>query len=64
MRLFAGLLLTAAFTPICWVAVLIAMRKIRQTGLVGPGLAVLFDEGERYAWAIGVFLALIIASLV
>ena len=56
------LLLAATLTPICWVGVLIAMRRIRQTGLVGPGLDELLDEAERYAWIAGVFLALVLVN--
>jgi hypothetical protein len=58
------LLLAAALTPVCWVGVLIAMRRIRQTGLVGSGLDELFDEVERYTWIVGVFLALVLVNLV
>ena len=57
------LLLAAALTPVCWVGVLIALRRVRQTGLVGPGLDGLFDEAERYAWIAGVFLALVLVNL-
>jgi hypothetical protein len=62
MRLVQGLLLVAALTPICWVGVLAIARRIRQTGLVGPGLDDLFDQAERYAWGAGVFLALLLAN--
>jgi hypothetical protein len=62
MQLLKGLLLVAAFTPLCWVGVLVVVRKMRETGLVGPGLDELFDQGERYAWIGGVFLALLLVS--
>jgi hypothetical protein len=63
MGLLKGLLLVAAFTPVCWVGVLVLVRRVRQTGLVGPGLDELFDQGERYAWVVGLFLALLVAAL-
>ena len=63
MELIKGLLLVAAMTPICWVGVLMVVRRIRQTGLVGPGLAELFDQAEKYAWGAGVFLALLLVNL-
>jgi hypothetical protein len=62
MELLKGLLLVAVFTPVCWVGLLAALRRIRQTGLVGPGLDGLFDQAERYAWIGGVFLALLLVS--
>jgi hypothetical protein len=62
MALLRGLLLAAALTPLCWVCTLAAVRRIRQTGLVGPGLDEVFDQAERYAWAAGVFLALLLAN--
>jgi hypothetical protein len=62
MELLKGLLLVAVFTPLCWVGLLAALRRIRQTGLVGPGLDGLFDQAERYAWIGGVFLALLLVS--
>lgn len=62
MQLLKGLLLVAAFTPLCWVSVLVIVRKMRETGLVGPGLDELFDQGERYAWIGGVFLALLLVN--
>jgi hypothetical protein len=62
MELLKGLLLVAVFTPVCWVGLLVALRRIRQTGLVGPGLDGLFDQAERYAWIGGVFLALLLVS--
>ena len=62
MQLLKGLLLVAALTPICWIGVLAFLRRVRQTGLVGPGLDDLFDQAERYAWAIGVFLALLLVN--
>jgi hypothetical protein len=62
MQLLKGLLLVAAFTPLCWVGVLVVVRKMRETGLVGPGLDELFDQGERYAWIGGVFLALLLVN--
>ncbi len=62
MRLIKGLLLVAALTPLCWVGVLVVVRRIRQTGLVGPGLDDLFDQAERYAWGAGVFLALLLVN--
>jgi len=62
MRLMQGLLLVAALTPVCWVGVLAVVRRIRQTGLVGPGLDELFDQAERYAWGVGVFLALLLVN--
>jgi hypothetical protein len=62
MELLKGLLLVAVFTPVCWVSLLAALRRIRQTGLVGPGLDGLFDQAERYAWIGGVFLALLLVS--
>jgi hypothetical protein len=62
MELLKGLLLVAVFTPMCWVGLLAALRRIRQTGLVGPGLDGLFDQAERYAWIGGVFLALLLVS--
>jgi hypothetical protein len=62
MELLKGLLLVAAFTPLCWVGVLVVVRKMRETGLVGPGLDELLDQGERYAWVGGVFLALLLAN--
>ena len=58
------LLLAVTLTPVCWLGVLIATRRIRQTGLVGPGLDELFDEAERYAWIAGVFLALVLVNLI
>ena len=63
MQLLEGLLLVAALTPLCWVGVLVLVRRIRQTGLVGPGLDDLFDQGERYAWGAGVFLALLLVNV-
>jgi hypothetical protein len=63
MQLLKGLLLVAVFTLPCWISVLALSRRIRQTGLVGPGLDVLFDQAERYAWAIGIFLALLVVDL-
>jgi len=63
MQMLGGLMLAAALTPLCWVGVLVVVRRIRQTGLVGPGLSDLFDQGERYAWMVGVFLALLLANL-
>ncbi len=63
VQLLKGLLLVAVLTPLCWVGVLAALRRIRQTGLVGPGLDDLFDQAERYAWAVGVFLALLLVNL-
>lgn len=62
MQLLKGLLLVAALTPLCWVGVLIVLRRVRQTGLVGPGLDDLFDQAERYAWGAGVFLALLLVN--
>jgi hypothetical protein len=62
MELLKGLLLVAVFTPLCWVGLLAALRRVRQTGLVGPGLDSLFDQAERYAWIGGVFLALLVVS--
>ena len=62
MGLLKGLLLVAAFTPLCWVGVLVVLRKMRETGLVGTGLDELFDQGERYAWIGGVFLALLLVN--
>jgi hypothetical protein len=62
MQLLKGLLLVVAFTPLCWVSVLVVVRKMRETGLVGPGLDELFNQGERYAWIGGVFLALLLVS--
>jgi len=63
MQMLEGLVLAAALTPLCWVGVLVVVRRIRQTGLVGPGLSDLFDQGERYAWMVGMFLALLLANL-
>ena len=62
MQMLEGLILAAALTPLCWVGVLVVVRRIRQTGLVGPGLDGLFDQAERYAWIGGVFLALLLVS--
>jgi hypothetical protein len=63
MQMLGGLMLTTVLTPLCWVGVLVVVRRIRQTGLVGPGLSDLFDQGERYAWMVGVFLALLLVNL-
>lgn len=61
--LLKGILLTAALTPLCWIVVLIALRRVRQTGLAGSGPNELLDQLERYAWAAGVFLALLLSSV-
>ena len=63
MQLLKGLLLVAALAPLCWVGVLVIVRRIRQTGLVGPGLDDVFDQAERYAWGAGVFLALLLVNV-
>ena len=62
MELLKGLLLVATFTPLCWVGVLVVVRKMRETGLVGAGLDELFDQGERYAWVAGAFLSLLLVT--
>jgi hypothetical protein len=56
-------MLAAAFTPLCWIGVLIASKQIRKTGLAGPGLSELWEQLERYAWAAGGFLALLVANV-
>jgi hypothetical protein len=56
-------LMVAACTPVCWIGVLVLMRRIRASGLVGAGLpGELLDQMERYAWVPGVFAALCVVN--
>ena len=64
MALIRSIGLVAVLTPVCWVSLLLVLGRMRQTGLLGDGLAGdLFEALESYAWVGGIFLALVLAGL-
>ena len=62
MSLLKGLLFVVVFTPLCWIGVILLLNQLQRLMPDDPFLDDMLEPGMRYAWVMGLFLALLLTA--